>query len=53
MLIEKRPRGAGPYHILIDENKDQWFSFTINTKESWVIVRVREMMVFQGPGLVS
>ena len=39
--------------ILIDENKDQWFSFTINTQESWVIVQVREMVVFSGPGLVS
>ena len=39
--------------ILIDENKDQWFSFTINTQESWIIVQVREVMVFNGPGLVS
>ena len=39
--------------ILIDENKDQWFSFTVNTQESWVIVQVRETMIFQGPGLVS
>ena len=39
--------------ILIDENKDQWFSFTINSNENWVIVQVRETQVFCGPKLVS
>lgn len=39
--------------ILIAENRKEWFSFCINTQENWVIVQVREMMVFHGPGLVS
>ena len=39
--------------ILIDENKDQWFSFTIHSNDNWVIVQVRETMVFCGPKLVS
>lgn len=38
--------------ILIDETKDQWFSFTINTEENWIIIKVNETQVFHGPKLI-